>query len=322
VSLEPCDGGLRPWRIPYDEAGLFATPGDLLVERASRPTGVRVRVRTEGDAAGLRLAPAAEPRTFDLVTGGELLQTKVLEPGATDVAFAAGDGGTRTLEIWLPPNSSCVLREVLVADGAAAAVAPDERPRWTAYGSSITQCSGAHSPARTWPGLAARARGLSLTCLGFGGNCHIETLVARVIRDVPSDLITLKLAINVYGGGTLNPRTFKIAVIGLVRLIREAQPDVPMGVISAIVSPARESTKNAVGFTLAAMRAEVADAVERLKAWGDRRVSYFDGLEMFPAEGVPALMPDGVHPNGDGYEVLGRNIADKVLPGLVAAAAR
>jgi lysophospholipase L1-like esterase len=107
-----------------------------------------------------------------------------------------------------------------------------------------------------------------------------------------------------------------MAAIGIVRLIREAQPEVPIGVVSAIPAPQRETAPNAVGLTLAAMRDELADAVERLRAWGDRRVWYYDGRELFPVSRIPELMPDQVHPNGDGYELLGRNAAEKVLATL------
>jgi lysophospholipase L1-like esterase len=53
-----------------------------------------------------------------------------------------------------------------------------------------------------------------------------------------------------------------------------------------------------------------------LQDWGDTRVRYYDGLALFPEDQVDAFMPDKLHPNGDGYELMGRNIADRVLADL------
>src|SRR5690606_22404431 len=155
-----------------------------------------------------------------------------------------------------------------LAVGSDATVAPPNdtsRPRWITYGSSITQCASADGPSATWPALVARSLGYDLTCLGLGGNCHRAPMGARLIRGPPADVITLCLGINVYGASSLGPRTFKAAVIGLIQLIRENHPTTPIGVISPIASPPRETKENLVGFTLEGMRVEVRDAVDRLQ---------------------------------------------------------
>ena len=143
----------------------------------------------------------------------------------------------------------------------------------------------------------------------------MDPMVALVIRDLPADVITLKLGINMHGG-TTSPRTFRPGVIGFVRIIREGHPQVPIGLISPIISPPREDTPGLTGMTLKMMRAELMDVVERLRHCGDANVHYFDGTRLFGPELVDDYLPDLLHPNGDGYEILGRNAAEKVLPEL------
>ena len=156
--------------------------------------------------------------------------------------------------------------------------------------------------------------------MGFGGQCHLETMVARLIRDREMDLLTMKLSVNVMGQSSLSPRTFKAAVIGFTQIIREKHPTIPIGIISPIMSPPREATPNAVGFTLELMREELADAVDRMKQGaGDKNIYYFNGLEMFGETLVDDYLPDGLHPNGDGYEIMGNNATASVLTQLLTA---
>jgi lysophospholipase L1-like esterase len=183
----------------------------------------------------------------------------------------------------------------------------EARPRWITYGSSITQCRGAASPTQTWPAIVSQALDYNLTCMGFGGECHLDSMVARTIRDTPADVISLCLGINVYGGASLSPRTFRPAVIGFVQTIREGHPDTPLIVMSPIVSPPREETANVVGFDLPWMRQEIATAVRTLVDNGDAHIHYVDGLQILGPEHAH-LLPDNLHPNAEGYKLMGNNI--------------
>ena len=67
-------------------------------------------------------------------------------------------------------------------------------------------------------------------------------MIARMIRDLPADFLSMKVGINIQGGNTLNERTFRAAIIGFVQIVREKHPDTPFAVISPIYSPPRETT--------------------------------------------------------------------------------
>ena len=138
-----------------------------------------------------------------------------------------------------------------------------------------------------------------------------------MIRDLPADFLSMKVGINIYGAGSLNARTFGPAIIGFVQIVREEHPETPFAVISPIFSPPRESTLNSAEFTLAAMREEVAEAVQALKATGDRNIHYFDGLELFGPEHAD-MLPDELHPDAQGYKVLAQNFSLKVAQTVFA----
>ena len=100
------------------------------------------------------------------------------------------------IELWLPQFGSFQLRNLEIDDGATLQPFADARPQWVTYGSSITQCRTAASPTQTWPAIVARQHGLNLTCLGYGGQCHLDAMVARMIRDLPADYIACVSALT------------------------------------------------------------------------------------------------------------------------------
>tara|TARA_Y100000031_G_C7872520_1_gene227018 strand:- start:10 stop:438 length:429 start_codon:yes stop_codon:yes gene_type:complete len=140
-------------------------------------------------------------------------------------------------------------------------------------------------------------------------------MLARMIRDLSADFLSMKVGINIQGSESLNVRTFKPAIIGFASIVREKHPNTPFAVISPIFSPPRETTRNSVGFSLSDMREEVTDAVELLKAQGDSNIHYVDGLKIFGPEYVD-MLPDELHPDAKGYEVLARSFVDEVAKPL------
>ena len=308
ISLEHTDDWVMPWRLPHTQRDLF--PPLALQERAAMPAGVRLAFRSSTITITGEIVPQPDATAVDLAVDGRIHGSVPLAGRAT-FTFARLAPGEKLIELWLPQMGTFRLRSLILSDGASLMPAEDTRPRWITYGSSISHCSEAASPAYTWPAIVARTHGLNLTCLGYGGNCHLEPMIARMIRDLPADFLSMKVGINIQGGNTLNERTFRAAIIGFVQIVREKHPDTPFAVISPIYSPPRETTPNEVGFSLAAMRDEVAAAVSALQAHGDRHLHYFDGLQIFGPEAAH-LLPDDLHPNAEGYQVLARNFLRQV----------
>jgi hypothetical protein len=307
VSLQQTDQWTMPWRAPYADRILFPTP---LLERAAMPAGVRLAFLSDTTHIAGTIDPQADNSRLDLCCDGNRVGSVELAR-RDSFQFDNLKSGEKLIELWLPQYGSFRLKSLQLSDGASVEPFEETRPRWITYGSSITQCRAAESPIYTWPAIVAREHGLNLTCLGYGGQCHLDPMVARMIRDLPADYISICAGINIQGASSLSPRTFRPAIIGSVQTIREKHPDIPLVLISPIYSPPRENHPNVVGFNLKLMREEVAAAVNVLRTHGDANIHYLNGLELFGAK-YAHLLPDELHPNAEGYKVMGRNFLEKV----------
>ena len=313
ISLHRTGEWTQPWRLPYDDLALY--PPDALRERAAMAAGVRISFHSDTTTLAGRIERADEEASpIDLLCDGQL-HASVELAGRDSFEFRDLPAGEKLLELWLPQYTELRLRSLEMSDGAYVSLFEDQRPLWTTYGSSITHCREAASPSRTWPAIVAREHGLNLTCLGYGGQCHLDPMIARLMRDRPADFISIKVGINIYGAASLGLRAFRPAVIGFVEILRERHADIPIAVISPIFSPPREDTPNPVEFTLRAMREEVAQAVCAIRARGGSNVHYVDGLSLFGPEHVH-MLPDDLHPNAEGYETMGRNFLREVAAPL------
>lgn len=311
ISVQHTSAWSQPWRLPHEQIELF--PPEMLQERAAMAAGVRLTFVSDTTFVAGTVVPQAEIAPIDLAVDGTVAGSRELG-GREAFRFEDLPAGEKVIELWLPQALGPFrLRSLELSSEASLRPHQDSRPKWVTYGSSITQCAAAQSPAYTWPAVVARGANLHLTCLGFGGQCHLDPMIVRLIRDRDADFISMCLGINIQGAASLGPRAFKPAIIGAVHTVREKHPDTPIALISPIYSPPRESTPNAVGFHLEGMREEVADAVERLKAHGDRNVHYVNGLDLFGPD-LAHLLPDELHPNAEGYKTMGRNFLEKVIP--------
>lgn len=308
VSVQHTPDWSLAWRAPYQQIDLY--PPVELQARMAMGAGVRLAFRSDTRTVAGAFLPVAEMSPIDLCCDGELIASVPLD-GRDAFLFDNLPVGEKLIELWLPQFGECKLCSLALDDGASLALHTDNRPRWITYGSSITQCRTAASPTQTWPAVVARARNFNLTCLGFGGQCHLEPMLARLIRDLPADYLSMCVGINIYGAASLSPRTFRAAIIGFVQIVREKHPDTPYVVMSPIYSPPRETVANAVDFTLQAMRDEVAAAVDTLRAAGDRNLHYVNGLEIFGAA-YAHLLPDELHPDAEGYRLMGQNFTTEV----------
>ena len=298
----------QPWRLPPDRVETAHAP-DLAI-RARMPAGVRFAVRTDAVRVAIVLDGDAESAPVDVLVEGKRTQRLAVVPGHS-VVEAILPPGLKSMELWLPHVGQTRIGVLTFTGQTDIVPAPSGGPRWITYGSSITQCRTANGPSETWPAVVTRQYAWRLTCLGFGGECHLDPVVARTIRDATADLITLCLGINVYELATFSPRTFASAVSGFIETVRDGHPDVPLAVITPIASPDRERRQNLVGMTLEDVRNGVVAAVETLAQLGDENLHLIDGRELLGAhEGN--LLHDGLHPSADGYRAIATRIAPRL----------
>jgi lysophospholipase L1-like esterase len=316
ISLEITpDGHVVPWRLPHTQLSLFPSYeswGDLSYVSAL-VTGVRIAFTSDTRAIAVRQTVVETPRPLDVCCDGRFIAS--IKPDA-DGWFRCAQlpKGEKHIELWLPQAARFELCELLLSAGASLKPLVDTRRRWFTYGSSITQAGGAASPTQTWAAIVSRENDVNLTNLGFTGHCQLEPMVARLIRDRPVDALSICAGANVYTGA-LTLRTFRSAVIGFVKIIREKHPHIPIALISPIISPPSETTPNAAGWTFPLLRTEVAAAALVLQEHGDKNLFYVNGLELLGPDDLASL-PDQVHPDAEGYRLLGARFNAIVAPRL------
>ncbi|MEU3724880.1 GDSL-type esterase/lipase family protein [Streptomyces sp. NPDC031705] len=359
LELERTAHGLLPHRLPA-RARAQCADGHLAMAEA-QPSGVRLVFRTRATAVELdalrtktsyRGAPPRPDGVYDLLVDGRLTGRAAVSGGnvvmvdmATGsaetlpgpvgtVRFSGLPGRLKDVEIWLPHNE--VTEVVALRTDAPVEPCPDPGRRvWLHHGSSISHGSDAASPSTTWPALAAVRGGVELVNLGLGGNALLDPFTARVLRDTPADLISVKIGINLVNHDLMRLRAFGPAVHGFLDTIREGHPRTPLLVVSPILCPAHEDTPGptATDFTeLAAGRlrfraagdpAEVAagkltlrvvrEELARLvkaRAADDPDLHHLDGLALYgEADHAARPLPDGLHPDAETHRLIAGRFA-------------
>lgn len=235
--------------------------------------------------------------------------------------------GPRRITVWLPHMAGV---EILDARAnRAVAAAPAEQKRWIHYGSSISHGNGALASHRTWPAIVSQRLGLDLTNLGLAGQAHLDQFVARTIRDAQADVISVKTGINVVGSASMTRRVFESAVHGFLDTVRDGHPHTPLLLISPIYCGAHERAPGPTHYvdgiarekvgnglpdgeqpTLECVRAILARVV-RERSSTDPHLVYVDGLTLLSADDGH-LLPDGLHPNDAGFEIIAERFASEL----------
>ena len=162
------------------------------------------------------------------------------------------------------------------------------------YGSSITQGGCASRPGNAYTSMLCRKVDAEQFNLGFSGSGRGEIAVARAIAG-----LKLSAFVYDYDHNAPDPDHLKKTHEPFFRIVREAQPDLPIIMMSC------------PDFRVRAMRAG-ADAITRRReiireTWqkaadaGDRNVYFIDGETLFGRKMHDACTVDGCHPNDLGF---------------------
>lgn len=363
VEIERTEAGYLPHRLP---GWARAQHGDAQLTMAeSQASGVRLVFRTAATTLELLTLPTKRvygnmpPRkdgVYDLFTDGRLTHQLSASGGnALHINMATGavallpgtvqalrfDGlaaGHKTIEIWLPHDETTEL----VALGSDASVTPVTVPvgrRWVHHGSSISQGSNAAHPSGTWPAVAATRAAVDLVNLGFGGNALLDPFTARTIRDLPADLISVKIGINLVNTDVMRLRAFIPAVHGFLDTVREGHPTTPLVIVSPTFCPIHEHRPGPTAFDTAALAEgrllfmasgaegdikqgkltltvirDQLQAIVRQRAKTDVNIHYLNGTELYgQIDNERHPLPDALHPDTPTHRLIGERFADAVL---------
>ncbi|AMB59498.1 GDSL-type esterase/lipase family protein [Microterricola viridarii] len=358
AEVEPGERGLRLHRLPDWARRQF--PDAQLLAMEAQPSGVRLVVRTAATSVELTTHPsrvayrgAERPRgRIDVLVDGALhlrdelnggdrvevdLQTgdTAFHPGPAHITRVSGlPAGEKRVEFWLPHNETLELLTLrsdapLVADASPARV-------WLHHGSSISHGSNAAAPTEIWPAVAALRAGVSLRNLGLGGSALADPFLARVMRDTPADLISVKLGINLVNLDVMRLRAFVPAIHGFLDTIRDGHPDTPLLLVSPIFCGIHEKTPgpgafdpasfgtgqmrfiatgdadDATRLTLERIRRELHTVMERRA--DDPHLHFLEGTALYgEADAVQHPLPDGLHPDGATHQMIGERFVEQVF---------
>ncbi|RFA10354.1 lipase [Subtercola boreus] len=357
AELETTPRGVRPHRLPAWVRDQFPDP--QLLSREIQPSGVRIVFRTAAARIELRshstrtaFAGADRARgsidsyvdgafwARDELGGGDATVVDLLAGSTTQLSGAAHTtvvdrmpARDKLVELWLPHNESLELLS-LESDGPLAPN-PDHPPVWMHHGSSISHGSNATAPSEIWPAVAARRGGVDLLNLGFGGSALVDPFMARVMRDTPADVISVKLGINVVNFDAMRLRAFVPAVHGFLDTIRDGHPTTPLVLVSPIFCGIHEHTagpgaidpsslgtdqvrflaKGVPGdeaegrLTLSVIRRELRSLASRRAA--DPNLYFLEGTDLYgeaDAESLP--LADALHPGPEAHRLIGSRFAD------------
>jgi len=327
----------------------------------SQPSGVRLVFRSAATVVELETRPTKRvypglparpdgrydlfvddiPAATTTVAGGNTMIMNFtgappeFRAGPTGIArFGGLTGQDKTIVIWLPWDETTELIK-LRTDAPVEVIKDPARPVWLHHGSSISHGSNAAGPSQTWPAIAARAMGLELLNLGLGGSALLDPFVARTIRDLPADRISIKIGINLVNADLMRLRAFVPAVHGFLDTIREGHPDTPLMIISPILCPIQETTPGplmpdleaygrgelrfvatgdpggvAAGqLTLTVIREQLAAIVDQ-RSGEDRNLTYRDGSTLYgEADSAAHPLPDNLHPDPETQRLIGERFA-------------
>lgn len=264
---------------------LLEVPGGFRYD----PSGARICFRTNATSIVARLRGNQLHTRRDAVSGVGVWFVDGKRRGTYSVNGATTDevrvpmlreinAAARNIEIWLPYGDAVDFVGLTVNDEAQFISPPVHvRPRYLAYGDSITHGFRASDPTLTYPALLVTTNDWELINLGFGGR-EATASDGRLIGSAPADVITILIGFNDhYGNKPLEQ--YKTDVAGMLKNIRAAQPTTPIWLITPLWST--EPLPTQLGLHLEDYRKVLREIVTEAN---DPRLHLIEGTELIPAD--------------------------------------
>ena len=312
----------------YDEeAGCFLRMPKEIAEKVSpgvarlnrHTSGGRVRFRTDSVAIAIRAKmtnrdPMAKMTLagqsgFDLFRGTErgMIHSHTFFPpvGVTEgfSNLQKADGVLRDYLLHFPLYDEVNELWIGLKKGAVLeAPTPYRDPLPIVYyGSSITQGGCASRPGNTYQAMIARKLNMDFVNLGFSGNAKGGETIARYIAS-----LEMKAFVCDFDHNCKTAEELAAVHEPLVRTVRAAHPDLPIVLVSSPRSIRGEKK-------FLERRRVVIGTYEKLKAEGDKNLSFVDGLTLFEGDFWDSCTVDETHPNDLGFARMAQKIGEPLF---------
>ena len=325
---------LRIYGLAVKEEGKFQRLPDEIIDKVNErvttlaldSAGGRVRFRTDSPTIAVRHAVSKLPLGWanlgmhgksgvDVYVDGVFhggratsFETTLLE------ASVAKDPKMQDVDLYLPTYNHVLFLEVGLEDGAAVEPARPytiEKPI-VFYGSSITQGAASSRPGINYVARVARALDADFINLGFAGAARGEEIMARYIAG-----LDMSLFVYDYDHNAFNAEHLAQTHEPFFRIIREAQPDLPVLMLS---KPDFDGNYSAASREVSARRRDIIRATwEHAKDAGDKWVWFLDGETLFGTEDRDSCTADACHPNDLGFARMAQAVIPVVKEILYAA---
>ncbi len=314
VPYPRCDPGPGGLRLPADTRAVAAIPVGVRFVFLGEPVALEVDYRTETQDLGFRGEAAGTE--FVLFRGDRRVDSARARLGEGRLRLGVGEG-REPVTLYLPEGMRPTVLALRPEAGEITPAPPQKR--WLCYGDSIVEGWCASEPALAWPCIVSRQHDLDLINLGYAGSARGEIPSAQELAALDADLISVAHGTNCWTRTPQSADLFAAGFHAFLDLVRAGHPETPIFAVSPILRVDAESTPNALGASLADLRAAFETVVERRQKDGDARLRLVPGRELVSE----AHLPDGIHPDDEGHRqlarVLGPVLAEAIREGVTRA---
>jgi lysophospholipase L1-like esterase len=287
----------------------YAEANDSWAIRSRCNAGVIVNVLTDSrtlDLTGRIRAGARTYAGFDVEVDGRYLTAIRMDTSDETQTIRLADfstQGNRRISITFPQSAIVELDAITLEDGSRASSPPPASRKYLAIGDSITQGMDARGPSSAYAIQLARMLDADLLNIGVGG--HIFDLDA-LDDDLPykPDIVTIAYGTNDWTRGITRDEIAQTVDRYLTRLLDTIASSSDVYVFTPIWRALGEEVKP--GGTLIDFSATIAEAASKFSA-----ITVVDGTTLVPHR--PDLLPDGTHPNDEGFLHYALNLHRTIL---------
>jgi lysophospholipase L1-like esterase len=274
--------------------------------------GVRLVFETDSPRVDLRFEYLERPRRafmVDAYVGGVFVASGgAPDAGPCEISLFSGRSGRREVELHMPPYSKVRL-DALGIEANCEMFLPTRRSKRNIvfHGDSITHGAITTRAGLAYPTRVAQALDADFINLGFGGSARGEPGMARIIAGLAADAIILYYGINTFAIGKQDPAQFGEIYGEFIDIIRDAQPETPVVVITPTWHVPERHSRNEVGATVEQYREVIRSAAAGRIVHGDGNLVLLEGCSVI-GPGDETRLADETHLNDEGFLALAASL--------------